>query len=65
MNELRYLKQQLLELIKLREEKVNSGNIASFEVYRQITGERTGLLLAVQEIEDLQKRLNEDGDVDG
>ena len=65
MNELKYLKQQLMELIKTRETIVNGGNVSNIEVYRQITGERTGLLLAVSEIEDLQKRLNEGDDVDG
>jgi hypothetical protein len=59
MNELSYLKQQLQALIQNREIRINGGQVESIEVYRQIVGERTGLLLAIYEIEDLLKKQNE------
>jgi hypothetical protein len=65
MYELDYLKKQLNELIQLREDKLNSGNVQDFTQYKAVVGERTGLLLAVRECEDLQqKRKNADGDID-
>jgi len=59
MNDLKYLKQQLEQLIQTRAIKLNSGNIPNFKVYKQIVGELTGLSLAINEIEDLQRKQNE------
>jgi len=59
MNDLKYLKQQLEQLIQTRAIKLSSGNIPNFKVYKQIVGEVTGLSLAINEIEDLQRKQNE------
>ena len=60
MNAFKQLKTRLRELAELREHKVNSGNVPDFAVYKQLTGERTGLLLALREAEDLQHKVDED-----
>ncbi len=59
MQELIHLKGKILDLVEVRENKINSGNCEEFTVYKQVAGERTGLLMAVQEIDDLLKRLSE------
>lgn len=63
MNELKYLKQRLQQMLETRTVKISSGNIPSFEVYKQIVGELTGLSLAINEIDDLQKKQQEADDV--
>tara|TARA_R110000803_G_scaffold79057_1_gene144440 strand:+ start:7941 stop:8096 length:156 start_codon:yes stop_codon:yes gene_type:complete len=42
-------------MIEVREAKIHNGNIANMEQYKAVVGERTGLLLAINEIEDLRK----------
>ena len=64
MNELDYLEKQLTDRIETRSLKVNSGNIPNFKVYKQVVGEMTGLSLAVQDIHDLRKKLNEADNVE-
>ena len=59
MQELIHLKGKIQELIQLREVKINAGGCEDYAVYKQIVGERTGLLLAIQEINDLHKRISE------
>jgi hypothetical protein len=45
--------------METRTVKINSGNIPNFKVYKQIVGELTGLSLAINEINDLQKKQQE------
>jgi len=59
MQELVHLKGELQKLITTRENKITAGNCEDYTVYKQIVGERTGLLMAVQEINDLLKRSSE------
>ena len=59
MNTLKYLKQQLEQLVKTRERKITAGTIETIEVYRTVRGELTGLSLAIQEVEDLQAKNEE------
>jgi len=59
MNTLKYLKQQLEQLVKTRESKITAGTIETIEVYRTVRGELTGLSLAIQEVEDLQAKNEE------
>lgn len=59
MQELTYLKKQLESLLQVREERLTSGSIKSYEEYRAVVGERTGLLLSINEIEDLLKKQQE------
>jgi len=59
MQELIHLKLKIAELVATRVEKINSGNCEDYAVYKQIVGERTGLLMAVSEINDLLKRSSE------
>ena len=59
MNELNTLKSSILQLIKNREDIITAGKVPSFEVYKQIVGELTGLSLVLGEIEDLQRKQNE------
>ena len=63
MNDLKYLKQRLEQLIETRAIKINSGNIPNFKIYKQIVGELTGLSLAINEIDDLQRKQREADDV--
>ena len=46
-------------MIEVREAKIHNGNIRNMEEYRAVVGERTGLLLAVNEIEDLHNKQQE------
>lgn len=59
MQELIHLRTKIQELVEAREIKINSGSCEDYAVYKQIVGERTGLLLAIQELNDLHKRLSE------
>ena len=59
MQELTHLKGKIQELVTTRDNKITAGNCEDFAVYKQIVGERTGLLMAIQEINDLLKRLSE------
>ena len=59
MNDLKYIKQKLEQLLETREIKITTGNVPDYTVYRAICGELTGLRLAVREIEDLQDKQHE------
>jgi hypothetical protein len=59
MHELSYLKKQLALMIEAREAKIHNGNVRNMEEYKSVVGERTGLLLAISEIEDLLKNQEE------
>ena len=59
MQELIHLKGKIQDLVESRDNKITSGSCDDYAVYKQIVGERTGLLMAIQEINDLLKRLSE------
>lgn len=59
MHELKYLKNQLVAMVEAREMKLNQGNVKDMETYRAVVGERTGLRLAISEIDDLQNKQEE------
>ena len=59
------LKSKLRELIETRKELIASGAAKDYAHYKQMVGEKTGLELAIRELEDLQKkRAQADGDND-
>jgi len=64
MSELIHLKKKINELIDSRTRVISSGQAKDFAHYRQMVGEKTGLELAIQEINDLHKMQEkiEDGD---
>ena len=59
MNELNYLKQQLELLIENRTIKITTGNLSDYAVYRQVVGELRGIALAIDEINAMQRKMNE------
>ena len=60
---LSYLRKQIEVLLNAREIVICGGGAKDFAHYRQMVGERTGLNLVINEINDLQKRLEKlDGD---
>lgn len=59
------LKKQISVLLNTRETVLCGGGAKDFPDYRRITGEISGLNLAIQEIQDLQKRIDiNNGDID-
>jgi hypothetical protein len=63
-SELIHLKKKINELIETRTRVISSGQAKDFAQYRQMVGEKTGLELAIREINDLhtmQEQI-EDGD---
>ena len=59
MNELNYLKQQLELLIENRTIKITTGNLSDYAVYRQVVGELRGIALSIDEINAMQRKMNE------
>lgn len=58
MSYLMEAKKQILVLLNSREKVLCGGGATDFPQYKRITGEISGLNLAINELNDLQKRID-------
>ena len=61
-HELATLRKNMVTRKETRDEIILNGNVGDFSEYKSVVGQRTGLVLAIQEIDDLLEKLETNND---